>query len=760
MNKLKLGFLTVQGEEENHSQMMGGVFEVAEKNDVNVIRFASRVYYEDYNRYNSELHNLYKVIEAQKLDGLMFLGWMPGLIGPFFEDFKKMFKDIPLVSLGVNVKDIPNVYADSKQNIIDLMAHLILVHGYKNIVFMPPSYPDIRIQIYTEVMKKSGLFREELIIRDDLLHDIPFRDRMKRALAILIDERKVDIDAILVMFDTDAQNAYIELKARGLSIPGDIAIASNEDTEFAKYSLPPLTVLTFPWREVGYHGCEKLIQLIHHQEIEFSTGISGKMIIRNSCGCRSNSVKLSKIEARREKFYSSDTLNYKHILLFSTQIQKAFPYTLLNIDNLLSALSLDFERETSTAFFKEFEDELQSIVNKYPYRDSVEEIEETIYLMRNLILPFVSAKSEIVILFEDILHKSTILIREKFDFIIGYDNIEMNAINQELHFISQDLSSTFNIKKLMIVLENSLDKLKINSCYVFIAANEAFEEFTCVLKYADGIRLTNDDGNVTPGYISDEIVEKHPRLLCQLLRIEEDYLGFIVFEPSILDARIYEKLSLHISNALKSALLLEKLSKEVALRKEKEEQLTHIANYDTLTDLYNRRYFNRALHYLLDNAGEHPEEKLRIYLMFIDFDDFKLVNDKLGHDIGDLLIIEIAAQFKEIIRPYSYHIPDEISVADENGLSEAVFRLGGDEFTAILAGLPKKEVEMIATQLIDTVKTTYMIEGNEIHLSCSVGISCYPDQADTVEKLIKCADRAMYFAKEEKNRYCFFEDVK
>jgi len=146
--------------------------------------------------------------------------------------------------------------------------------------------------------------------------------------------------------------------------------------------------------------------------------------------------------------------------------------------------------------------------------------------------------------------------------------------------------------------------------------------------------------------------------------------------------------------------------------------------------------------------------------MFIDFDDFKPVNDKFGHDIGDLLIVEIAKQFKEIIRPYSYHIPDEISVADENGLSEAVFRLGGDEFTAILAGLPKKEVKMIASQLIDTVKTPFMIEGNEIHLSCSVGISCYPDQADTVEMLIKCADKAMYFAKEEKNRYCFYEEVK
>jgi len=760
MEKIKLGFLTVQGDEENHSQMMGGVFEAAEKHNVSVIRFTVKANYEDYGNYNIELHNLYKVIEAQKLDGLMFLGWMPGLVGIFFEDFLKRFSFLPIVSIGADYPNIPNVFCDPQKGLIELMEHLIHVHGCKNIVFVPPTYPDQRRQIYNETMKKNDIFQEDLIISDDALRNTYSLNRMKKVLSILIDDRKVDIDAIMVLFDSDAQTLYKELNIRGISIPWKIAIASNEDNVFAKYSLPPLTVVTFPWREVGYRSCEKLIQIIHHEKPENSTGISGKLIIRSSCGCRSNSVKLSKIEDRLKIIKSDGEVDFKQIMRFSGRIRKEFPYTLLNTEKLLRSLVEDLEGNTTTCFFAEFAEQLQKIVNMYPYRDNVEEIEDYIYTLRNMIISRIAHKGETVILFEDIFHKATILIGEKFDFIVGYDNIEMKVINQELHFVSQGLTNTINIKSLLSVLENSLKTLEINSCYIFLSTNKSFEEFSWIFEYSNGSRLTNNEDRVSHGFILDEIVEKHPKLLCQLLHIEDDCLGFVVYEPTILDARIYETFSLHISSALKTALLLENLTEEIALRKEQEKQLIHYANYDSLTDLYNRRYFMKTIQYILDPVNSSPAGTLRFYLLFIDFDDFKQVNDMFGHDVGDLLIIEISKRFKNLIRPFSYLIPEEIYIEDENGMSEALFRLGGDEFTAIISDISIEEMKKLATELVNTVKTPYLIDGNEVRISCSVGICIYPDHADTAELLVKHADQAMYHAKKGKNQFFFYKDGK
>ena len=758
MKKIKLGFLTVLGNDDNHSLMMGGVFEAAEKYNANIIRFAVRGFSYDYSLENTELNNMYHVIEAQKLDGLMFLGWMPGVIGPFFNEFLKRFGSMPIVSIGSLHSEVPSVFASSKMKVVELLEHLILVHGYKNIVFVPPIYSDDRRDTYIEVMQKYGIYNEDLMISYSDLENIPFLERMKRVTAILLDERKMKVDAVFVLFDSDAQCLYADFKSRGINIPGDIAIVCNEDSDFANYSLPRVTVVTFPWREVGYNGCQKLVKIIRGEEVEYASGIPGKFIIRNSCGCRSNSIRLSAIEDRENILPIHGRTDYRRILLLSDQMLKAFPYTQLDIGTLLFALVQDFEENTTIHFFKEFEDQLRVIVSKYPYRSNIDEIEDFLYSLRNTVIPYVSGDSTAVILLGDIILKSMIVLRENLLSIIGSENVEMRVIDLELHYLGQELSSTFSLAKLADVLEHSLHKIKIPSCYLFISAKNSFDRFSVILEYSDGIRAADTDKNVGLGYISDEIVEKHPKLLCQLLHIEDEYFGFVVFEPCLLDARIYETLTLHISSGLKSALLLEKLSQEIALRKEKEKQLIHNANYDSLTDLYNRRYFIRTLNYMLERDSVTPASERRFFLVFIDFDDFKQVNDRYGHDAGDQLIIEISKKFKNLIRHYTYHIPEELLDISDNGMNEAIFRIGGDEFTAIVSGISKEKMRDLASELVSAVNSPYIIGGNRICISCSIGISIYPDQSENADVLIKYADTAMYHAKTTKNMYYFSQE--
>lgn len=765
MKELKLGFITEHGDTENHSQMMHGVFEAAKKYSANVIRFATQPYYEDFSRFNFELSKLYKIIEPQNLDGLMFLGWMPGLTGKFFNDFMKKFSSIPLVSIGTRYENIPNVWVNPKKSTIEILEHMINFHGYKRIVFVPPHISDIRLTIYSEVMRKYGLYQDDLIIDYDELTGILEEDRMRHVLSILIDKRKTKFDAILVMTDADSRNLLIEANLRGINIPGDLAVASFEDTEFMSYSIPSITTITFPWRDVGFYGCEKMINLLYNKPIEHSTAIPSRLIIRDSCGCISNGIKLSKIEDKLIATNFIQNSDFKQILNFSNEIREVFYYTQLEVDKLLLSLIKDLESGSTTDFISEFDTQLQKIVGEYPYLEILNDIEDLIYYLRNKIISFISNDSKTLILFEDIIHKVAVIIKEKAIKLIGFGQIQKQRINEELHYISQKLIDTNKQEDLFNILENNLHKLKILSCYIFLFENNSFKDCAIKFKYLNYKRVSIDNAPVTSGYVLDKIVENHKILLCQLLHLNKDSLGFIVFEPLLMDERLYHSLSLHISSALsaqKDAMIMDNLTEELALRKEKEKELTQIANYDSLTGLQNRRYFYAAINYIIDKSVNYfkiHNQIQRFFLLFIDIDKFKQVNDSLGHDIGDLLLVEISKRLKAYLSENLY-LPNLVQDSTDITTKESIFRLGGDEFTAIVTGISMEEMKLLLSDMVKSIKAPYYIEDNEIEISCSIGVSMYPENADNADMLIKYADIAMYNAKKHHYEYCFYDDNK
>jgi len=754
VKKLKIGFLTVLEDQDNHSLMMTGVMEAAAKFHAQIIRFSIQPSYEDYSRRNEDLQYIYNVIETQDLDGIMFLGWMPGIVGPFFEEFRKRFKDTPLFSIGAQNDLVPGIHCNNADNMRSVLEHLIKVHGRRHIAFVAPTFPDKRQQLYVDVMTSAGIYDENLLVRAEDLAGISIYDRAEAALSILLDRRKVQIDALFLVFGTDALGALRELKARGISVPGAVSLISNEDSESAIFAIPALTVVTFPWRELGYYGCKKMIRILRGEPYEHDTAVSGHVIIRNSCGCHSNSVKLLEIEERTESVKSVDVRS--QVLSLEDRLTDKFPISRFDIPTLSAALQQDLREETRTEFINEFEEEMAAAVSRFPYRDTLDEIEDFIYYLRNQILLFIQDDRERILILDDIMLKAVFLIRENFITIISHDNIEMKSIQQELHYIGQKLCSMFTIDKICSVLENNLHKLRIKSCSLYLSSDTSGYPVHEVFVFLNGKRVSMATDSARPGQISDRILNSRPLVVCQVLHIDSEYYGFVLFEPNILDVRMYEVLSLHISSAVKGALLHEKLLSEISLREEKEMQLSHHANHDSLTDLFNRRCYKKTLRHFINGITRSPEKKQRFSLLFIDFDDFKQVNDRYGHDTGDLLIIRIANKFRNLIRPYSIEMPRGIRELEDDSMSEAVFRLGGDEFTAIIGDYSIDQLVMLAKELTYTCSLPYRIEGHEIRISCSVGISIYPDNATEPDRLTKCADEAMYAAKVMKNMYCFY----
>ncbi len=194
-----------------------------------------------------------------------------------------------------------------------------------------------------------------------------------------------------------------------------------------------------------------------------------------------------------------------------------------------------------------------------------------------------------------------------------------------------------------------------------------------------------------------------------------------------------------------------KLRNEIALRREKEKQLAHSAHYDYLTELLNRRSFYTSLTSLTEE-GTYRRDKFSLF--YIDLDDFKSVNDIYGHDVGDMLLIEVAGRIGRVLEDHACHISDHVS---ENGCVKAIFRLGGDEFTAVINETDRKTVGEIAQRLIDAIKEPYFISEHEIDASCCIGVSTYINNKVPVNTLLKLSDIALYEAKRIHGVYKFHE---
>jgi len=178
---------------------------------------------------------------------------------------------------------------------------------------------------------------------------------------------------------------------------------------------------------------------------------------------------------------------------------------------------------------------------------------------------------------------------------------------------------------------------------------------------------------------------------------------------------------------------------DITTNKDIEKQLENLAYKDPLTKLNNRTMFQFLLNMTYESANR---EKNHFALLFIDLDQFKQVNDTLGHSKGDLLLIEIAARLKECIRK-----------------TDIVSRIGGDEFTVILPKLHSNEsAALIAQKIIKSVSEPVQLENDIVHVGASIGISIYPQDGGDIEILSKHADIAMYHVKESgRNGYQYFD---
>jgi len=174
---------------------------------------------------------------------------------------------------------------------------------------------------------------------------------------------------------------------------------------------------------------------------------------------------------------------------------------------------------------------------------------------------------------------------------------------------------------------------------------------------------------------------------------------------------------------------------DITERQQAAELIRYMANHDSLTNLPNRNYFQKRLPQAISLAQRYNRQ---LFLLFIDLDRFKPINDTYGHGVGDQVLVEVARRLKSMLRA-----------------SDSVCRLGGDEFVILLESTETVDgTEYVARKTIDLLNEPIEVNGHICSIGASVGISVYPDDSQDAETMLRHGDIAMYQAKEKgRNRW-------
>jgi diguanylate cyclase (GGDEF)-like protein len=195
-----------------------------------------------------------------------------------------------------------------------------------------------------------------------------------------------------------------------------------------------------------------------------------------------------------------------------------------------------------------------------------------------------------------------------------------------------------------------------------------------------------------------------------------------------------------IKDAQGKKIGLRSIVRDVDRQKKYEENLIYLAYHDALTGLKNRKAFYEQLQDALYHAKRYGTE---LALIYIDIDKFKKVNDTLGHEIGDMLLLEIRDRLQNTLRKTDF-----------------VSRIGGDEFVVLVDNPHHIHPAIIAEKIVKSLSEPYELKGSIVdYISSSVGISIFPTDAVDMDSLVKKADQAMYVAKETRNAYVSYADV-
>lgn len=638
-------------------------------------------------------------------------------------------------------ENIHSVIVDNRVSMRNAVTHLI-EHGHREIAFLGN-------------VDEYDLYERYLGYRDALEeHGIPIDDRrVIKAKDNLVEggveaadrllKNSIAFTALVAGTDLNAMGAIDCLHSHGYNVPEHIAVIGYDDIHQAAVNSPPLSTTRQPFEEMGIAAVHEVIDALQGKQSGSSQlKFAAELVTRMSCGCDN--------PEKESTFYEVDPYNGR-----DSQLRKALHNITINNYKLTRGLILATKEEKihisklfwnlahwgCLALWEEDNKGHQQLVIRQGFSKRGDPVppEGEIYRLEEF-PPLSYLPSGTRLGGEDIVHIHPIKSElQNWGYIALVSPLD--PLNS---FVANDLSRhSFTI--LAIVLERQLlfqqvrsiaDKLEI----VSRTTNDGIWDYDLRKnKILWNIRAHKILGGATAS-LTDA-----PDSFLRLVHPDDQHAFRIAFQrPFQKDQAIQHEFRIRgldeqfiwiflagdiIWDETGDAVRIIGSLTDITEKKLNEYRIIQLAYHDALTELPNRLLFKERLQITMD---ERQRDGKKLAVMMIDLDRFKIVNDTLGHQAGDMLLQNVAQALKECV-----------------GEQDTIARLGGDEFIVLLAGIDEEdEVVRISDRMLEALTKPFQLEGQHFFLSASIGACLYPCHGTDVDSLIRYADMAMYHSKD------------
>ncbi len=290
-----VGLLVGSAEDKYDNALLRGISDVVQPSGANLICFTSGAL-RSLHGFEAQRNVLYDLVNADNVDGLIVSGTLAHSVSlADMEDLCRRYQPLPLITVAMQLTGRPSVMVDSGQGMQAVVEHLIATHHYRRIAFVRgpcgQQEAEDRYRAYAEVLTRHNLpIDPDLVLNGDYTYDSG-----AAALRTLLDRAGVCFDAIVSANDSMALGALDVLHARGVRVPEDVAVTGFDDTEDARFSLPPLTTVRQSAYLQGREAAHLLLDRLQGNEVATVTFVPSTFIVRRSCGCPEQSVALAAV---------------------------------------------------------------------------------------------------------------------------------------------------------------------------------------------------------------------------------------------------------------------------------------------------------------------------------------------------------------------------------------------------------------------------------------------------------------------------------
>jgi signal transduction histidine kinase/DNA-binding LacI/PurR family transcriptional regulator len=550
-----------------------GVVDMAREQGVNLICFHGGSLHSA-QEFESQANVLYDLVSTECLDGLVIWSSNVGLYltQEGIAEFLARYRPLPIVSCQYAVPGVPSVLQFDSQGTREAMIHLIKVHGCRRIAFLrgPETHfgAQERYHAYIDTLLEQGL-----PLNPNLVSPPVEWAEGSMAITSLLDERKlqptVDFDAIVAPSDSIMLTAMTTLQARGIHIPGQVAVIGFDDSVEAGMAMPALTSVVTPFYELGRQAVLLLLAQLRGERIPDRTYLSSTLVVRQSCGCVPQLLNQATAGQVTPVGESSETVVAERRESILAEMQRAVgnpepprAWTELLLDGFVAEMT----GQASHNFLHELSEVLRQVM------DSDGDIiawDNALSALRGQALAFLP--HELHTHAEDLLHQARIVISEAAARVSARRTYRTQQYAQNLRNMGAALITTFDMDELMNLLAKGLPHLGMPSCYLAVYEDpQKPTEWTRLrLAYDEHGRIPiNPNRQRFPSrrLIPEYLLPQNRRFsfTVEPLYFRENQLGYVVFEIGLVEPSVYEVLRTQISSALQGAILVQSLQQQSA----------------------------------------------------------------------------------------------------------------------------------------------------------------------------------------------------